>query len=365
MILIVDDHQQVADGLAEALSATGYGVVVCYDVESAEIVVRNANVSAIVCDIRLSGPFRFEGLDFLDYVRRHAPRAQVALISGNVTADIRAESLRRGADLILAKPFSIDDLEPLLRGSRNGAHGTTRVPTLDEILATEAVRTRFQPIIRLADRTTIGYETLAGLSIDSFLGRPDLLFAYAERKQRIFDLELACMRHALIAAKSFASRRLFMNLHPAVLADAARFADAVIAAAEDNRFPLACIVLELTEQGAVHWNDEVERTVENLQARGVRFAFDDVGMAYSHLAVIERFRPAYLKVSQQFGTGFEADTTRLKLVRNLLSLANDFEAELILEGIETQATADAARAEGIPLGQGFHLARPMGAEQLS
>ena len=188
MILIVDDHQQVADGLAEALSATGYGVVVCYDVESAEIVVRNANVSAIVCDIRLSGPFRFEGLDFLDYVRRHAPRAQVALISGNVTADIRAESLRRGADLILAKPFSIDDLEPLLRGSRNGAHGTTRVPTLNEILATEAVRTRFQPIIRLADRTTIGYEALAGLSIDSFLGRPDLLFAYAERKQRILDL---------------------------------------------------------------------------------------------------------------------------------------------------------------------------------
>jgi EAL domain-containing protein (putative c-di-GMP-specific phosphodiesterase class I) len=108
----------------------------------------------------------------------------------------------------------------------------------------------------------------------------------------------------------------------------------------------------------------VLEAIDALRETGIRFAFDDVGMAYSHLPVIARVRPAYLKVSQHFGIGFESDPTRLKLVRNLLSLAKDFDAELILQGIETQATADAAREIGIPLGQGFYFARPSSADEM-
>ncbi|MGZ4778443.1 MAG: EAL domain-containing protein, partial [Thermoanaerobaculia bacterium] len=59
-----------------------------------------------------------------------------------------------------------------------------------------------------------------------------------------------------------------------------------------------------------------------------------------------------------FGTGFELDPTKTKIVRNTLSLANDFQSELIVEGIETAATAAAASALGIKYGQGFHFARP-------
>jgi EAL domain-containing protein (putative c-di-GMP-specific phosphodiesterase class I) len=123
-------------------------------------------------------------------------------------------------------------------------------------------------------------------------------------------------------------------------------------------------VLELTEQGALGKEKGVLEAIDALRKEGVRFAFDDVGMAYSHLPVIARVRPAYLKVSQHFGSGFECDPARLKVVRNLLSLARDFDAELILEGIETQATADAAREIGIPLGQGFYFAQPSPADQM-
>jgi EAL domain-containing protein (putative c-di-GMP-specific phosphodiesterase class I) len=43
---------------------------------------------------------------------------------------------------------------------------------------------------------------------------------------------------------------------------------------------------------------------------------------------------------------------------NLLSLANDFNCDLILEGIEDEATAMMAAHLGIPLGQGYFFARP-------
>ncbi len=55
----------------------------------------------------------------------------------------------------------------------------------------------------------------------------------------------------------------------------------------------------------------------------------------------------------------------MKIVRNLLSLADDFECDLIIEGIEHQATADAARKLGIKYGQGFHFHHPAEAETVA
>jgi EAL domain-containing protein (putative c-di-GMP-specific phosphodiesterase class I) len=365
MILVVDDHEPVADGLAEALHDEGYRVIVCYDAESAEVVVENAPITAIICDIRLTGSFRFEGLDFLEHAQRYAPSARVALISGNVTSDIREESLKRGADLVLAKPFAISDLEPLLAGSRNGSFPLQRVPLLQEMLVEGAMSTRYQSVYRLSDGTPIGLESLATVTVESFLNRPDLVFEYAERKRGITDLEIACVARAFEISTVLGDDLLFINVHPAVLADGSRLSDALFMSSQKHGIPLDRVVLEITEQAAIRWDDDLGRVVDTLRAQGLHFAFDDVGMAYSHLTLIERFLPRYLKVSQHFGTGFESDSTRLKLVRNILSLARDFHADLILEGIETAATLEAARVEGIPFGQGYYLARPKTREEIA
>ena len=363
-VLIVDDQAEVADGIAAALMRAGRQVIVCYDAESAQLVVETTPVFAVISDVRLTGPFRFEGLDFLDHLARHAPEARVALVSGMVTPELEVESLRRGAIAVLQKPFEIADIENIL-ASGNGSGDATlvRIPTLDEIIGRGVVRTRFQPIVRLATEEVMGFESLAGITIESFLARPDLLFLYAERKGRVIDLELTCMVSALRSGAALREQgRLFMNLHPAVLGSGERVREALTIEAARWGIPLRCIVLELTEQAALGKDDAVLEAIDDLRERGIRFAFDDVGMAYSHLPAIERVRPSYLKVSQHFGSGFEADPTRTKLVRSILSLARDFDAELILEGIETKATADAAQEMGIPLGQGFYYATPGSAE---
>jgi len=365
-VLVVDDQAEVADAIAAGLARNGRAVIVCYDAESAQLVVETTPVTAVVSDVRLTGPFRFEGLDFLDHLARHAPTARVALISGMLTPELEAESLRRGAAVVLQKPFEIADIEKILT-SGNGTGDATlmRIPTLDEIIGSGVVQPRFQPIVRLANEEAIGFESLACLALDSLIARPDFLFVYAERKGRITDLELTCISGTFNAARTLVGERfLFMNLHPSVLANGERLRAAILADAARSGIPLDRVVLELTEQGALGREGGVLEAIDALRQDGIRFAFDDVGMAYSHLPVIERVRPAYLKVSQHFGSGFESDPTRLKLVRNLLSLARDFDAELILEGIETRQTADAARDIGIPLGQGFYFAQPSTADAM-
>jgi EAL domain-containing protein (putative c-di-GMP-specific phosphodiesterase class I) len=85
-------------------------------------------------------------------------------------------------------------------------------------------------------------------------------------------------------------------------------------------------------------------------------------VAYSHLPMLDQVRPSFLKISQHFGTAFESDPTKMKIVRNLLSLARDFECDLIVEGIEHAATAVAAERLGIKYAQGFYFHRPAEAE---
>lgn len=94
-VLVVDDHAEVADGIAAGLTRAGRRVIVCYDAESAQL-VETTPVTAVISEVRLTGPFRFEGLDFLDHLARHAPAARVALVSGMLTPELEAESLRRG-----------------------------------------------------------------------------------------------------------------------------------------------------------------------------------------------------------------------------------------------------------------------------
>ena len=126
----------------------------------------------------------------------------------------------------------------------------------------------------------------------------------------------------------------------------ASFRDTIFSQARAAGVGLDRLVLEITEQGSLINTPAVIKTLNDLRAQGIRFAFDDVGVAYSHLPLMDEVRPSFLKVSQHFGTGFEKDPTRTKIVMNLLSLATDFNCDLILEGIQDESTATMAAPIG-------------------
>jgi EAL domain-containing protein (putative c-di-GMP-specific phosphodiesterase class I) len=155
-----------------------------------------------------------------------------------------------------------------------------------------------------------------------------------------------------------------MNIHPAVLSHGRELRDRLLQETKRNAVDPQRIVLEITEQGSLKDDRAVFDDVESLRDLGLRFALDDVGVAYSHLPFIDKLRPSFLKISQHFGTAFETDPTKLKIVANLQSLARDFDCELILEGIEHEATAEIAALMGIRYGQGFLFRHPAEASEL-
>src|SRR5437764_3754323 len=119
-----------------------------------------------------------------------------------------------------------------------------------------------------------------------------------------------------MAAANFvpASTSMFVNVHPNVFNSGAPLSKTVLMQARQWEVDVDRLVLEITEQGSLNRTPAVLETFAELRDLGIRFAFDDVGVAYSHLPFIGDVRPAFLKISQHFGTAFETDMTRMKIV---------------------------------------------------
>jgi EAL domain-containing protein (putative c-di-GMP-specific phosphodiesterase class I) len=288
-------------------------------------------------------------------------------MTGNASEELRKEARSRGADAVLQKPFSLADIQDLLPAPPPDTAGLeTIIPTLDEILSGHALAPQFQPLVR-NDRPdhAVGFEALTRLPSVPLLNDPELLFRYAAAKGRVIDLELTA------AARSIANGRelarigfLSINIHPDVFSQADRFFDVIVAACAVSEIAPERLVLEITEQGPLPDIKTVEAVAATMRSLGLRFAFDDVGSAYSHLRAMSAVQPSYLKISQHFGTNCESDPMKRKIVENVASLARAFSSEVVLEGIETEATARYARELRIPFGQGYYYGRAEDARTL-
>jgi EAL domain-containing protein (putative c-di-GMP-specific phosphodiesterase class I) len=114
----------------------------------------------------------------------------------------------------------------------------------------------------------------------------------------------------------------------------------------------------VTEESLASDNEVMLHTIGDLRDRGVLFAVDDIGAGYSGLGQLATLRPAYLKLDRGLVSGLDGDATRASLVAAMNSYASATDALLIAEGIETEEEFSTLSEIGVPLLQGFLLARP-------
>jgi EAL domain-containing protein (putative c-di-GMP-specific phosphodiesterase class I) len=91
---------------------------------------------------------------------------------------------------------------------------------------------------------------------------------------------------------------------------------------------------------------------------GMSFAVDDVGAGYSGLESIARLKPDFLKIDVALVRDVHASPVNQAMVKAIVSIGHGIGATVIGEGIQAEEEAQALRAMGVELGQGFHLARP-------
>ena len=119
-------------------------------------------------------------------------------------------------------------------------------------------------------------------------------------------------------------------------------------------------MLEVTESSLVG-DAEAER-LQALRRLGVRLAIDDFGTGYSSLSYLRRFPMDVLKIDRSFTRDACEDNA---LLQAIVAMGESLGLVLIPEGIEEPEQADALRALGCRLGQGFLFGRPVPADELT
>ena len=123
--------------------------------------------------------------------------------------------------------------------------------------------------------------------------------------------------------------------------------------------------IEVLETSALEDLAQAAQVIEACRKIGVKFALDDFGTGYSSLTYLKRLPFTLLKIDQSFVRDMLDDPDDLAILEGVLGLAVAFRRQVIAEGVETVKHGEMLLQLGCELGQGYGIARPMPACELS
>ena len=231
--------------------------------------------------------------------------------------------------------------------------------TLDHIIAGGHLHALFQPIVDMRDGKVAGYEGLIRGPSDSPWHAPQKLLAEARRQGRLFELDVLC-REVILGqfAHLGLGEKLFLNVTPDVLLDRKAIHGVTLRFLKEVGIPPDRVVIELTEQEPIVDYSIMRDAVRHYRDMGFSIALDDLGAGYSSLRHWSELQPEYVKIDMHFVQNVDRDDVKRQFLRSINEIAHGLGTRIIAEGIETAAEYEVIRHLGIPLGQGYHIARP-------
>jgi diguanylate cyclase (GGDEF)-like protein/PAS domain S-box-containing protein len=326
------------------------------DVDATEIAERLGSV--------LNQPYDVEG-------RAIAVGASIGITTTHTGDPVDADELLRQADLAMyaAKQagrhrWSVYDPELGERARKRHDVETYLRRALEE----HWLKLHYQPVIDLRSERIVGFEALLRIEHPQRgLVAPDAFIDVAEESDLIIPIgewvlhetcrQLAEWRHYgdFEAAVNISGRQVATNT----------VTDAVLAATTATGVVPANLTLEMTERVLIDAGDPTLADLELLTSHGVRLAIDDFGTGYSSLTYLNRFPVDTVKIDRSFIAGLGVRERDTAIVEAITGLARTLDLTAVAEGVETEEQLETLRELGCDRGQGYHLGRPMPAEDVT
>lgn len=115
-LLIVDDQADIRQLLAGILEDEGYKAIAVPSGEEALSAIEIHKPHTVLLDVWLANP-RFDGMYFLDIIKKNHKHLPVIMISGHGTIETAVNSLKKGAYDFIEKPFKTDVLLNVVKRS--------------------------------------------------------------------------------------------------------------------------------------------------------------------------------------------------------------------------------------------------------
>ena len=117
-VLVVDDHRQARESIADVLRHVGHDVSCCSSAAEALRVIERSAFDCIITDLQMPG---MSGLEFIVQLECRQYGAQVVMVTAHASVSSAVEAMRHGAFDYIEKPFDVDQLESLVgKAIRNG-----------------------------------------------------------------------------------------------------------------------------------------------------------------------------------------------------------------------------------------------------
>jgi diguanylate cyclase (GGDEF)-like protein/PAS domain S-box-containing protein len=250
-------------------------------------------------------------------------------------------------------------------------HGSERLGLITDLrrgIALDELTLHYQPQVDCRTGGLVGIEALVRWwHPERGLLSPDTFVPIAEQAGLMRDLTRWVLSTALAQGHSW--RRWLRELTLSVNLSGQDLLDSRLPAfvAEQLarwQFPAKQLTLEITESALLGDRARAQDVIGELRKTGVRVALDDFGTGYSSLSYLKEWPVDELKVDRSFVKNMIDDGRDRAIVRAIVDLAHTLGLSVVAEGVETQAVLGMLGDLECDRAQGYHMSRPLPAEEL-
>lgn len=232
----------------------------------------------------------------------------------------------------------------------------------------------YQKKVSLRDKKVFGYEALLRMEIPS-IGyiSPNEFIPVAESSGLIIDigtwvLEQACTQAKKWLAEGHPFDHIAVNVSAAQLNNG-DFIERLKFIFDMTELPPERLQLEITESVLMENQEQVIKTLNEINSLGIRLAMDDFGTGYSSLSYLKDLPLSQLKIDRSFiveltndalnNSSENEDKPNCKaIVQATIAMAKAFKLSIVAEGIEHESQATILEELGCEYGQGFLYHKP-------
>ena len=103
----------------------------------------------------------------------------------------------------------------------------------------------------------------------------------------------------------------------------------------------------------------VKKTLEIIKEKGFKLSIDDFGAGYSSLGVFEQIPASVIKLDRSFLLNQEDRDRQVKIMRGIVKLTNELEAQVVCEGVENENDVELMKEIGAYVAQGYFYSKPI------
>jgi len=188
-LLLVEDDEQLGQGIRKALMRDGDHVDWLTDGAQALTAIRSASFELIILDLQLPGK---DGITVLQTMRKESINTPVLIMTARDTVDERVLGLDSGADDYVVKPVELKELRSRVRALSRRSHGFA-APEI--ILGDLRLNSATQQVWYHGNEIELGRREFVVLS--EFANKPGQVLARAQLEEVLYGWDEGVESNAL------------------------------------------------------------------------------------------------------------------------------------------------------------------------